>query len=83
VFTARYALSPYIKQTRFAFKGSNELLNIQDSFLKCFKVFIRSPDDDVNSAVRHPDNRMFNKLLNNQASVLVFLSVLFVGLEMV
>jgi hypothetical protein len=28
VFTARYALSPYIKQIRFVFKGLNEDINV-------------------------------------------------------
>jgi hypothetical protein len=32
VFTARYALSPYIKQTHFVFKG---LINLADILLKC------------------------------------------------
>jgi hypothetical protein len=27
VFTARYALSPYIKQIRFVFKGLNSVLD--------------------------------------------------------
>jgi hypothetical protein len=34
VFTARYALSPYIKQIRPVFKG---LINVLTTVLVCFK----------------------------------------------
>jgi hypothetical protein len=32
VFTARYALSPYIKQIRFAFKGLNQRFNVDNGY---------------------------------------------------
>jgi uncharacterized membrane protein YozB (DUF420 family) len=38
VFTARYALSPYIKQTRFVFKGLNEIFNIQALYVSIICV---------------------------------------------
>jgi hypothetical protein len=37
VFTARYALSPYVKQTRFVFKGLKELVAIPN-----FKISLKS-----------------------------------------
>jgi hypothetical protein len=33
VFTAQYALSPYIKQIRFVFKGLREMRSITDVYL--------------------------------------------------
>jgi hypothetical protein len=33
VFTARYAMSPYIKQTRFAFRRFNKSIAVENGFL--------------------------------------------------
>jgi hypothetical protein len=51
VFTARYALSPYIKQTRFVFKGLNvEHSSLQRSVLqqlRCASCYVRDNDTRV------------------------------------
>jgi hypothetical protein len=38
VFTARYALSPYIKQIRFVFKG---LINAVSMYVKSFEMLVK------------------------------------------
>jgi hypothetical protein len=46
VFTARYALSPYIKQIRFVFKGSNMVLCgrlVEETFWKQSREGIGNP----------------------------------------
>jgi diacylglycerol kinase len=40
VFTARYALSPYIKQIRFVFKGLIVMMTLQSNIVLNFVVFI-------------------------------------------
>jgi hypothetical protein len=38
VFTARYALSPYIKQICFVFKGLILCTDKSDNFLECYGI---------------------------------------------
>jgi hypothetical protein len=58
VFTARYALSPYIKQIRFVFKGLNEHKNFTfltnkkaaDSYLICVMAIIATYKDSESTS---------------------------------